>query len=271
MRDLLIGGRRIADDTDPYVIADIGQDPWDDLERTEVLFLQASMGGAQAVLVDAPAMRALAGYDDPAGEPYGRRTGVGLREFGRAEYARAADLAADLRIDLLPTVADQATLRFVAEVDPKAPAVRVAPTALTDLDLLTEVARLGPPVLLGVLDAEPAQIAAAVAAVRAVPATMALVQCAAREPKTPQDLNLAGIVTLLADHRDLVVGFSGQDVCPEQSWIAYAVGARLIEKRLVPQRGAAGRRPSLDPLGLIRYDGQNRWGGGVASARAARN
>jgi sialic acid synthase len=268
MRDLYIGGRRIADDTDPYVIADIGLDPWSDLERAEVLFLQAAMAGAHGIMLGPDSLRPLVRYDGPAGEPYGERraTRFGVREFGRVEYARVAELAADLRIDLLPTAADSAAVAFLAEVDPKLPAIRIPPDGLADLSLLTAAAQLDRPVLLGVYGAGPDEIGKAVDTVRAINDQLALVQCAAPQPKTPQDLNLAGIVTLLADHPDLVVGFSGQDVCPEQSWIAYAVGARLIEKRLSTTR--AGRRPTLDPLGLIRYDGQSRWGGSVAQARA---
>jgi sialic acid synthase len=268
MRDLHIGARRIADDTDPYIIADIGLDPWSDLERAEVLFLQAAMAGAHGIMLTPDTLRPLVRYDEPAGEPYGsRRAGLrGVRTFGRAEYARVAELAADLRVDLLPTATDLATVAFLAEVDQKLAAVRIAPDSITDLPLLTAAAQLDRPVLLGVYGAGPEEIGKAVDAVRPINDQLALVQCAAPQPKTPQDLNLAGIVTLLADHPDLVVGFSGQDVCPEQSWIAYAVGARLIEKRFSERR--AGRRPSLDPLGLIRYDGQNRWGGNVAPARA---
>lgn len=268
MRDIYIGARRIADDTDPYVIADIGLDPWSDLERAEVLFLQAAMAGANGIMLPPEALRPLVSYDAPAGQPYGLRRPDphGIRAFGRAEYARVAELAEGLRLDLLPTVADLATVEFLAGVDPRTHAIRIAPEALTDLPLLTAAAQLGRPVLLGVYGASPAEISKAVDTVLAVNDQLALVQCAAPQPKTPQDLNLAGIVTLLADHPDLVVGFSGQDVCPEQSWIAYAVGARLIEKRLSTRRGP-GRRPSLDPLGLIRYDGQSRWGGSVAPAR----
>jgi N-acetylneuraminate synthase/sialic acid synthase len=270
MRDLLIGGRRIADDTDPYVIADTGHDPWSDLERAEVLFLQAAMAGAQAIVLSADAMTALVRYDEPDGTPYGRpRPGsAARRQFGRIEYARVAELAADLRVDLVPTVADLGTVRFLAEVDPNVPAVRVAPAAITDRPLLTATAKLGRPVLLGVYNATREEVAGAVDAVRSVHPELALVQCATPQPKTPLELNLAGIVTLLADHPGVVVGFSGHDVDPEQSWIAYAVGARLIEKRVSTQRPARGRRPTLDPLGLIRYDGQSRWGDSVAPVRA---
>jgi sialic acid synthase len=269
MREIVIGGRRIADDTDPYVIADIGHDPWTDLERTEVLFLQAAMAGAHGIMLAAPALAELARYEEPDGEPYGRPgRAAALRRFGRAEYARVAELAADLRVDLVPTVADEATVRFLAEVDPHAPAIRVAPTGLTDRALLAAVGKLDRPVLLGVYGTSRDEVAGAVGMLRGSSAGLALVQCADPAPKSPGDLHLAGIVTLLADHPDLVVGFSGQDVCPEQSWIAYAVGARLIEKRVSTRRGVRGRRPTLDPLGLIRYDGQSRWGGSVARARA---
>ena len=94
-------------------------------------------------------------------------------------------------------------------------------------------------------------------------------QHAEPHPSTAADLNLGGIVTLLADYPELVIGFAGTLVCPEQSWIASAVGARIIEKRMPPDReGAASPlRLTLDPLGLVRYDGTSRWGGNARSVR----
>jgi hypothetical protein len=61
---------------------------------------------------------------------------------------------------------------------------------------------------------------------------------------------------------------------PGATWsgrrIAYAVGARIISKRVPAEAEAAvrGRRLSLDPLGLIRYDGRTRWGGSTPPARS---
>src|SRR5262249_58896704 len=86
-------------------------------------------------------------------------------------------------------------------------------------------------------------------------------QCAEAEPQTAAELNLARLVTLLADHPDLVIGFAGGHVCPEQSWISYAVGARIVEKRFPGWRPAPARHQlSLDPLGLVRYHRRTRWG-----------
>lgn len=269
MRELHIGGRRIADDTETYVVADIGQDPWDDLERTEVLFLQASLGGAQAVALTSGSLAELTRYDQPDGGPYGRcAPRNGHREFGRAEYARVAEMAADVGLDLLPTASDKAGVDFLRDLGARVSAVRVGPEDLTNLPLLQATAELGRPMLLGVRDATAEQVGQAVEAVLPA-AELALVQCTEPHPRIAAELNLGGIVTLLAGYPRLVIGFAGTGICPEQSWIASAVGARIIETRIPPDREGATslRRLTLDPLGLVRYDGTTRWGGNARSIR----
>jgi sialic acid synthase len=269
MRDLLIGGRRIADDTDAYVIADVAHDPWDDMERAEVLFLRAAMAGANAILLDEEALRPLTHYDLPSGELNGRGMGPqARRELGQAEYAEIVEIADDLKLDLVPTVFDGPSIDFLRALGPKVPAVRVGPDRLTDLDLVTAAASLGRPLLLVVLGATPEQVRAAVDAARAAypewsQPQVALLQCAEPDPQTAEDLNLARLIALLAEYPDLVVGYTGRHVCPEQSWISYAVGARIVEKRISAEhRPNSTRWLSFDPLGIVRYDGRAPWGNG---------
>jgi N-acetylneuraminate synthase/sialic acid synthase len=266
MRELLIGGRRIADDTDTYVIADIGHDPWDDLERAGVLFRQAALAGAHAVALSAESLAALTGDTEPDGDPSeGWMARAGHRELCRAEYARAAELAAEVGLDLVPPVFDQDSLELLRDLGAEVSAVRTGPADLTNLPLLAAAAKLGRPMLVGVRGATVAQVRRAVETILPINSEVALLQCAEPHPRVAADLNLGGIVELLAEHAGLVIGFAGNGVCPEQSWIAYAVGARIIEKRIPPDRegGAGRRRPTLDPLGLVRYGGERRWGDGA--------
>jgi N-acetylneuraminate synthase/sialic acid synthase len=268
MRDLLIGGRRIADDTDAYVIADVAHGPLDELERIEVLFLRAAVAGAHAVLLGEEALRPVTRGDLPDGEPNGRRTGPqAQRAFGQAEYARVAEIAADLNLDLVPTAFDGPSINFLRAVSPAVPAVRIGPDRLTDLELVAAAASLGRPLLLAVLDAAEEQVRTAVDAARAAcpewtpRPQVALLQCAEPDPQNAEDLNMARLIALLAGYPDLVVGYTGRHVCPEQSWIAYAVGARIVEKRISAERQPKARRwLSFDPLGLVRYDGRSPWG-----------
>jgi sialic acid synthase len=270
MRELLIGGRRIANDTGTYVIADNGHDPWGDLERAEALFVRAALAGAHAVALTAGSLAALTGRDEPAGDPDQRRMPpAGHREFCRAEYARMAELAAGVGLDLVPTASDQASIDFLRDLGAQVSAVRTGPADLTNLPLLGAAAKLGRPMLVGIRGATAAEVRRAVDTILPVNSELALLQCAEPHPRIAADLNLGGIVELLAEYAGLVIGFAGNRVCPEQSWIAYAVGARIIEKRMPPDRaGGAGRhRPTLDPLGLVRYDGERRWGGSTLPIR----
>ena len=90
LRELTIDGQRIADDTDCYVIAEIGHNHQGDLEKARQLFLRAKECGVHAVKLQKRDNRSLytkAMYDRPYqhensfGRTYGEHREV--LEFGR--------------------------------------------------------------------------------------------------------------------------------------------------------------------------------------------
>jgi sialic acid synthase len=130
-RDIWIGDHRIADDTDTYVIAEIGHNHGGDLDKAKAMFRCAAVSGAHAVKLQKRDNRNLF-VKTMLEQPYSGRNSYGATygehrealEFGRDEYLALARLAADLGIDFFATAFDPASVDFLAELD--SPAIKLA-------------------------------------------------------------------------------------------------------------------------------------------------
>ena len=149
-RELTIDGRRIADDTDCYVIAEIGHNHQGDLDKARELFLRAKECGVDAVKLQKRDNRSLYTADDvqPAvrAREQLRRTYGEHREFlefGRDEYVELQTYARELGITFFSTAFDVPSADFLAALD--MPAYKLASGDLRNLPLLKHVARFGKP------------------------------------------------------------------------------------------------------------------------------
>jgi sialic acid synthase len=254
MREMEIAGRRIADDTAAYVIAEIGHNHEGSLAKAEQLLRAAAASGADAAKLqkrDNKTLFTLAMYT----QPYPGRNSFGATygehrealEFGRDEYRHLAALAAELGIAFFSTAFDIPSVDFVLDLD--LPAIKIASADVTNTPLLRYAAGTGRPLVVSTGGATMDEVRRACDTVLPINPNLALLQCTAVYPAGPADLNLAVIGTFRAEYPDVVVGFSGHDLGPELSWIAYAVGARVIEKHftLDQTRPGSDHHFSLDP------------------------
>jgi len=245
LRELRIGDRRIADDTDAYVIAEIGHNHEGSLERAEELFRQAAAGGAHAAKLQKRDNRSLftkAMYNEPytGRNSYGATYGLHREalEFGRAEYRHLAAVAADLGIDFLSTAFDLPSVDFLVDLD--LPAIKIASADVTNTPLLAYAAKTGKPLIISTGGATMDEVRRACDTVLPINSDVALLQCTAVYPAAPSDLHLSVISTYRAAYPETVIGFSGHDLGPELSWIAHALGARVIEKHFTLDHSRPG-------------------------------
>lgn len=254
MRELHIGDTRISDDTGAYVIAEIGHNHGGSLEKAEELFRQAAAAGASAAKLqkrDNKALFTKAMYN----EPYTGRNSFGptygahreALEFGRAEYVHLACLAAELGIDFMSTAFDLPSVDFLVDIG--LPAIKIASADLTNTPLLAYAAKAGKPLVVSTGGADMTDVRRAMDTILPITTDVALLQCTAVYPAVPADLNLSVIDTYRAEFQDVVVGFSGHDLGPEMSLVAYTRGARVVEKHFTLDRGLPGsdHKFSLDP------------------------
>ncbi|MFF9644144.1 N-acetylneuraminate synthase family protein [Kitasatospora aureofaciens] len=237
MREFHIGGHRIADDTDAYVIAEIGHNHGGSVEQAEALFRTAAAAGASAAKLQKRENRALftrAMFDQPYtgrnsfGPTYGAHREA--LEFGLDEYKYLAGVAAELGIDFFSTAFDLPSVDFLAELD--LPAIKIASADLTNTPLLRYAAQTGKALVVSTGGATMAEVRRACETILPINRNLALLQCTAVYPAKPEDLNLSVIQTFREEFPEVVIGFSGHDLGPEMSYIAYALGARVIEKHI---------------------------------------
>ncbi len=199
MRKLIIDGVEISDDSDCYVIAEIGHNHQGSLEQCKKLFKAAKAAGADCVKLQKRDNRALFTkeiYDAPYNSENAYAATYGAHreflEFGRDEYVALQKYAKDLEITFTSTAFDFPSADFLAELD--MPAYKMASGDLTNIPLLKYVAKMGKPMVLstggGTLD----EVRRAYEAIMPINPQLCIMQCTSGYPPTFEEINLRKLV-----------------------------------------------------------------------------
>ena len=256
MRELTINGTRIADDTEPYVIAEIGNNHCGSVETCMRLFDAAKDAGCSAVKLqkrDNKTLYSKEMYDSPYvnqnsyGATYGEHREA--LEFDKTQYELLKAYAESINITFMATAFDVPSLLFLARLG--IAGIKIASGDLTNETLLREAAKVGKPVIVSTGGSLGwAQVRAAHECLHDVP--HAILQCTSGYPARYDELNLKVIET----YRDMfprhVIGWSGHDTGIAMAVASYALGARIIEKHFTLNRAWKGtdHAMSLEPQGM---------------------
>jgi len=256
-RELSIDGARVADDTECYVIAEIGHNHQGDVEQAKKMIQAAAAAGANAAKLQKRDNRALftkAYYDRPYasensfGDTYGAHRE--FLEFGEKEYKELQAFSKKIGIAFFATAFDFESADFLASLN--MPAFKVASGDLTNVPLIKYLARFGKPLILssggGTLD----DVDRAVKTLREVDAEYCMMQCTAGYPPAWEELNISVISTFRERYPEAVVGFSSHDNGIAMAVAAHVLGARMVEKHFTLNRAMKGTDHafSLEPQGL---------------------
>jgi sialic acid synthase len=257
MRQLIIGDRIISDDSEAYVIAEIGHNHQGSLKTAKELFQAAAECGVDAGKLQKRDNRSLYTremYDKPYdnensfGATYGEHREA--LEFGKPEYEELQAESDRLGMAFFSTAFDIKSADFLAELG--AQAFKIASGDLRNTPLLKHVARLGKPMIVstggGTLD----DIRRACDAIAPINSALCLLQCTATYPTQPEDMNLRVIETLRQSFPDVVVGLSDHYNGIALAVVAYMLGGRVIEKHFTLNHTWKGtdHALSLEPIGM---------------------
>lgn len=256
-RELTIDGHRIADDTDCYVIAEIGHNHQGDLDKARQLFQRAKECGVHAVKLQKRDNRSLytaemydRAYDNE--NSFGRTYGEHREflEFGRDEYVELQRTARDLGLTFFATAFDVPSADFLAGLD--TPAYKLASGDLRNLPLLRHVARFQKPVIFSTGGASIEEVERAYDAIAAINPRIGILQCTASYPTEPEHLNLGVIETFRARFPSAVVGLSDHSNGIAMSLVAFMLGGRIVEKHFTLNHTWKGtdHALSLEPIGM---------------------
>jgi N-acetylneuraminate synthase/sialic acid synthase len=257
VRELVIDGRRIADDGDCFVIAEIGHNHQGSVERAQELFALAKQCGVDAVKLQKRDNRRLftrALYDslydneNSFGATYGEHREA--LELDRGAYAELRACARELGLVFFATVFDEASADLLEELD--LPAYKIASGDLRNTPLLRHVAAFGKPLIVSTGGATLDDVDRAVETVTAVNPQLCLLQCTAAYPAAVEELELGVITTYRERYPELVIGLSDHQDGIAMAPVAYMLGARVIEKHFTSSHTAKGTDHafSLMPEGM---------------------
>lgn len=256
-RELTIDGFTIADDSDCYVIAEIGHNHQGSLEKAKQLFKAAAECGVNAVKLQKRHNKTLftkAAYY----KPYDNENSFGLTygehrealEFGREEYVELQAYAKELGITLFSTAFDYLSADFLAELD--MPAFKIASGDLKNTPLLKYVAHFGKPMIISTGGANMEDVQRAYETIVPINQQLAILQCTSSYPAEYQDLNLRVIETFRQQFPENVIGLSDHENGIAMATAAYVLGARIVEQHFTINHTWKGTDQvfSLEPIGM---------------------
>lgn len=255
MRSLQIENTIIDDNSDAFVIAEVGHNHQGNVDLCEQIFVAAAKAGASAVKLQKRENKVLYTrefYDSPYtgptsyGETYGEHRE--FLEFGNKEYVHLQKVAKELGLIFFATAFDIPSAEFLFKLD--MPVIKVASGDLRSSPLLKFLSKNNTPLILSTGGAEMKHVAQALEDVD--PSKVGLLQCTAAYPADAEEMDLRVIETFRKDFPNTVVGLSSHDRGIAFPVAAYALGARIIEKHFTLDRSMKGTDHafSLEPSGM---------------------
>lgn len=256
-RTLTIDGVRIADDAPCYVIAEVGHNHGGSLETALEMVSAAAECGAHAVkfqkrenatLYSRALLEKPYENENSYGATYGAHRAV--LEFGYTEFNHLLSAASSVYVSCFATAFDEPSADFIAQLG--MPAIKIASGGVTDVPLLTHVAKLKIPIILSTGGATIKHVDRAVETIVKHHQDLAILHCTASYPvRNYEELNLKVIATYRQRY-PYVIGWSGHDPGIAMSVAAYSLGARIVEKHFTTNRSNKGTDHafSLEPVGL---------------------
>ena len=259
MPELVVDGRKIAQNGAAYVIAEVGHNHQGDVDKAKALIHAAKECGADAVKLQKRDNRRLytrALYDSPYDNEHSFGTTYGEHrealELSAAEWLELREFSREEGVTLFGTVFDEPSADFLAELD--LPAFKIASADLVNTPLLRHVAALGKPIFLSTGGGTLEDVERAVDTITAFNSQLCVMQCTASYPCEVDELNLQVIETYRERFPELVIGLSDHQSGIAMALVGYMLGARVIEKHFTLNHAWKGSDHafSLMPDGMRR-------------------
>jgi N-acetylneuraminate synthase/sialic acid synthase len=257
LRKLTIDNFTISDESDCYIIAEIGHNHQGSLEKAKQLFKAAAECGVNAVKLqkrDNKTLFTKAMYNKPYenensfGSTYGEHREA--LEFGKPEFVELQNYAKELGITMFATAFDIPSADFLADLD--MPVYKIASGDLKNTPLLKHVAKFDKPMIISTGGANMEDVQRAYDVITPINSKLAILQCTSSYPAEHQDLNLRVIETFRKVFPEIVIGLSDHENGIAMATAAYVLGARIVEQHFTINHTWKGTDQvfSLEPIGM---------------------
>ena len=256
-RSLTIDNVTISDESDCYLIAEIGHNHQGSVDKAVEMIAEAASAGAHAVKFQKRSNRTLYTrefFDKPYenenswGATYGEHREA--LEFDRSQYAELLACAGEHGVTFLSTAFDEPSAEFLADLE--VPGFKIASADLNNTPLIRTVAAMGKPMIISTGGATTDDVRRGYSTAREVNDQVALLQCTASYPTDFDQMDLAVISSFREQYPEAVVGLSSHDNGIAMAVAAYVLGGRIVEKHFTLSRAMKGtdHKFSLEPQGL---------------------
>lgn len=256
-RELIIDGFTINDQSDCWVIAEIGHNHQGNVETCKQMFKAAKEAGCNAVKLqkrDNKSLFTKEAYNKPyeSENSYGATYGLHREalEFNWDQYVELRNYARELGITFFSTAFDFNSADFLAKLE--VPAFKMASGDLRNIPLLKHVAKFQRPMIISTGGGTMDDVKRAYDEITAINPRLCILQCTAGYPPKWEELDLKVINTFRENFKDVVIGLSSHDSGIAMAVAAYVLGARVIEKHFTLNRAMRGTDHafSLEPQGI---------------------
>lgn len=258
-RELKVGSIAINDDSDVFVIAEIGHNHQGDVEKCKSMFDAAKECGCTAVKLQKRDNRALY-TSEMYNEPYHSENAYAptygahreFLEFNRDQYSELKAYAEKIGILFFSTAFDIPSADLLESID--VPCYKIASGDLQTIPLVQHVARFGKPMFISTGGATMDDVRRMVDAVAPINNQICIMQCTSGYPPAFEELNIRVIETFRREFPEFVIGFSSHDNGIAMPIVGYMLGARAVEKHFTLNRAWKGTDQafSLEPGGMRR-------------------
>jgi sialic acid synthase len=252
MRELIIDGVRIADDEPCYVIAEIGHNHQGSVELCKQMFDAAKWAGCNAVKLQKRDNKTLY-TEEFYNSPYNSENAFGATygehrealEFDQRQYELLKAYAESIGLTFFATAFDIPSANFLQQLG--CPAIKVASGDCQNVELIKwlNVNWIKPVIVSTGGGARPASMVCNAH-------ECAVLHCTSGYPAKYEELNLRCIKSYRKEFKHRVIGWSAHDTGIHMAPVAYALGARIIEKHFTLNRAWKGTDQafSLEPQGM---------------------
>ena len=234
MREIILDGKTVNDESDAYVIAEISGNHGGNLELCKEMIESAKECGCDAVKLVKRTNRELytdeyfnKPYDNP--NSYGKTYGEHREtlEFDWNQYCILRAFSEDIGITFFATPFDIPAADFLEDLG--VPMFKIASGDLTNIPLIQHVAGFGKPMIISTGGGTWEDIRRTYVYLQRK-AGVAWLQCTAAYPAKIEQMNLKIIETMRKEMFDDVIGLSDHYGGILSGPIAYMYGARIFEK-----------------------------------------
>ncbi|WP_426939892.1 N-acetylneuraminate synthase family protein [Pseudarthrobacter sp. S6] len=252
------GPHKIGHGEDIFIIAEAGVNHDGDVDVAHELIDMAAETGANAVKFQTfnPHTLVTAGA---ATTPYQRKAGfsesqsemLGKLTLPEAAWFELRDHCNERHITFLSTPFDLASAVILADIG--VPGFKIGSGELTNTPFLREIAQFGIPIIVSTGMGSNDEIADALVATAAAPATV-LLHCVSAYPAPVDDANLLAIPAMRRDF-GVEVGWSDHTTGSMTAIAATALGSTLLEKHITTDKTRNGpdHAASLEKFEFARY------------------